>query len=47
MLFMTYELCTIKEGALGELVKCKLSKNSFEPNSSENSDISGFLAGFQ
>jgi hypothetical protein len=47
ILFVSYELCTIKGDALGELVKCKSSKNSFESNSLENSDISGFLAGFQ
>jgi hypothetical protein len=47
ILFVSKELCTIKRDALGELVKCKSSKNSFEPNSPENLDISGFLAGFQ
>jgi hypothetical protein len=32
---------------LGELVKCKSSKNSFQSNLPEKSDISGLLTGFQ
>jgi hypothetical protein len=47
ILFVSYKLRTIKRDALGELVKCKSMKNSFEPNSLENPDISSFLAGFQ
>jgi 5'-3' exonuclease len=46
-LFVSYELCTIKTDALGELVKCKSSKNIFQTNFPENPDISNFLATFQ
>jgi hypothetical protein len=37
----------MKSDTLGELVKCKSSKNSFEPNSPENPSVSGFLVVFQ
>jgi hypothetical protein len=47
ILFVSLELSTIKGDTLGELVKCKSLKNSFQTNLPEKLNISGLLAGFQ
>jgi hypothetical protein len=46
ILFDSYELCSIEGDALGESVKCKLSKSIHKPKVPEKPGISGFLTGF-
>jgi hypothetical protein len=47
ILFMSYELRTIKGDTLGELVKCKTLKYILKPKFPEKPDISGLQAGLQ
>jgi hypothetical protein len=46
ILFVSKELRTIKGDTLGELVKCKSSKNIFQTNFSENRTYPPFFTRF-